>query len=221
MKRILALTLAVIFLLLGFASCSDKEKTVKAAYNEENQLVADNGVVYNYAPGGYQPTNQAGEYGVIDNVMQEKLYRIGELDPEKWITTEYSGFATTVYYAADIGLPTLKEMDPKLCYICEEDEAVISQYTLGGGDLSDVDKERELICEVIDLISDESIEAEMWPRVFADESYVLKFYSEDWPAIYYCLEYVREGGNGYVYDYISKKCINIGDRLEGYFGNAQ
>jgi hypothetical protein len=85
--------------------------------------------------------------------------------------------------------------------------------------LENIDDERELIDKIVSLVGDESIEAEMWPRVNSGESFVLKFYSEKWPAIYYCLEYVREGKNGYVYDYLSKKCINVGDILEGYFGS--
>lgn len=218
MKRSISLFLA--FCLLFLVSCGS-QKTVKAVYNDKSQLEAENGVTYNYAPGGYQPTNQGAEYGLIDSVMQEKLYAIGDVDPEKWLTTEYAGFATTVYYAESIKLPTLSELQPELCYICEEDEAVISHYTLGSGELENIDDEREVIEKTVSLIGDESVEAEMWPRVNSDESFVLKFYSEKWPAIYYCVEYVREGGSGYVYDYISKKCINIGDILEGYFGSEQ
>ena len=219
MKRAVALILALSLLFL--ASCGAKgEKSIEASYNENSQLVADNGVTYNYAPGGYQPTVQGKEVGVIDSPLEEKLYAVGENDTKKWLTTEYAGFATTVYYADSITLPTLAELSPKLCYICEEEETVISQYTLGGGDLTEVDEERDIINKIIEMVGDESVEAEMWPRL-SGESYVLKFYSEDWPSIYYCLEFVRDGENGYVYDYISKKCINIGNILEGYFGNAQ
>ena len=218
MKRALSLFLALSLLFL--VSCGNA-KNVKATYNEKSQLVADNGVTYNYAPVGYQPTNQGSEYGLIESVLEEKLYTIGENDPEKWLTTEYAGFATTVFYAESITLPTLAELDPSLCYICEEEETVISHYTLGSGELENIDDERELIEKMITLKGDESIEAEMWPRAVGEESYVLKFYSEKWPAIYYCLEYVREGGNGYLYDYISKKCINIGNILEGYFGSEE
>lgn len=218
MKRFLALFLA--FCLLFLVSCG-AEKNVKAVYNDKSQLEADNGVTYNYAPGGYQPTNQGDEYGLIESVMEEKLYRISDLDPEKWLTTEYAGFATTVFYAESITLPSLADLEPELCYICEEDEAVISHYTLGSGELENIDDERELIEKIVSLIGDESVEAEMWPRVNSDEAFVLKFYSEKWPAIYYCVEYVREGEGGYVYDYISKKCVNVGNILEGYFGNEQ
>ena len=55
MKRALSLFLCLSLLFL--VSCGNA-KNVKATYNEKSQLVADNGVTYNYAPGGYQPTNQ-------------------------------------------------------------------------------------------------------------------------------------------------------------------
>ena len=193
---------------------------VKAEKNEEGQLVADNGVTYNRVPIGYQPVSQGEEYGVIKGVLEEKLYCVGSFDPKEWLTTESAGMATGVYCKEGIEIPALSELEPDLCYICQVGENVFSVYTLGDADNGALDKEKGKIEKIVEMLLDESVEAEMWPR-YSDETYSLMFYSENWPTLYYCVDYMRESGGNYVYDYASKKCINVGDLLEEYFGDAE
>ena len=218
MKRIVSLLALTALLLCTLCSCSAKIE--KMSYNEDGRLVAKNGCVYKYAPVGYEPTEQGEEYGLIDSVLSEKLYRIGDMDPKKWLATEYTGATTTVFYGEDIELPTLRALDPKLCYLCESDENTYAFYTLGAPDGKNVDKEREVISELVEMLLDENAKTALWPRGETDESYDLKLYSENWPAIYYNLEYVREGSGNYVYDSVNRKCINVGDLLEEFFENA-
>ena len=217
MKRIISVFTVIALLLCSLASCA---KTEKMSYDEEGRLVAKNGRAYKYAPVGYEPTEQGEEYGLIDSVLSEKLYRIGELDPKEWLTTEYTGATTTVFYSEDIELPTLSELDPELCYLCEEEENTYSFYTLGDPEGKNADKEREIIDKLVKMLTDEDAKAALWPRGETDESYDLKLYSKEWPAIYYNLEYVREGSGNYVYDSVNRKCINVGDLIEEYFENA-
>ena len=216
MKRI-SLVLSCLALIAAFLVSCSSGGMVTMEYNEEGILVADNGREYYYAPVGYEPTSQGDEYGEIDGVLSEKLYCIGDIDPKKWITTEYSGATTTVFYSTDIQLPELSELEPDTAFICEQDENVYSVYTLGDPENDKVDEERAIIAKIIEMLCDESIESEIWPRATTTEVYDIKLYSEDWPAIYYNLEYSREGSGNYVYDRVSKRCINIGDLLEGYF----
>ena len=219
MKRAASVLICAVLCFL-LVSCGEN-KTVLMDYNEEGLLVSDK-ASYKYAPVGYEPTNQGEEYGAIESGLKEKLYRIGDLDPEEWLTTEYTGASTTVYYSEDIELPTLRELSPKLLYICEQgDNAnIYSVYTLGDSANGKVDSEREKIDKIVSMLYDESVESELWPRGEQSESYSLKLYSEDWPAIYYNLVYVREGENNYVYDRVEKRCINIGTLLEGYIENT-
>ena len=226
MKKILCTALSIALVASLLASCSKKVKLLELEYNEEGLLVCENGDVYKYAPiMAYEPTNQGTEYGVLtvrsENgaTREDKIYRIGEEDPGKWLTTEYTGGTTTVYYSQDITLPTLADLDPQLCYICEEGEAVFAIYTIGDPANKAIDMERAVINDMTDLILDEETEPELWPRVNSEEAYSLKLYSDKWPAIYYCLEYVREGGVGYIYDPISRKCVNAGTLLERYFAD--
>lgn len=218
MKKIICLFLSLVLLSLSLISCSS-EKIEKMKYNDEGFLEGDK-ATYNYAPVGYEPTSQDAQYGLIDGVLEEKLYRIGDIDPEKWLTTEYTGSTTTVYYSSDITLPTLSEMNPELCYVCEQGDNIYSIYTLGDPENEKVDVEREIIGKIIEILCDENVESSIWPRGEGKETYNLKMYSDKWPAIYYNLVYVREGENNYVYDRVTKRCVNIGDLIEGCFEKA-
>lgn len=214
MKRIISIFLSIVILSLSLMSCS--AKIVKMEFSENSTLVAEDGTVYKYAPVGYEPTEQGEEYGLIEGIMEEKLYKIGDMDPTLWLTTEYSGAATTVYYSESIELPSVEELSPRLCYICEQGEKAYSIYTLGSSEGED-----SVIKELISAICDEEAEPEIWPRSDADETYMLKFYSEKWPAIYYNLVYAKCESGGYIYDRASKKCVAIGDILNGYIENGK
>ena len=69
MKRIISLALAIAFV-LSLCSC---KKIVNMEYTESGDLKGENGVLYKYAPLGYEPTVQGEEYGLIKGVMEEKL----------------------------------------------------------------------------------------------------------------------------------------------------
>lgn len=215
MKRAIAFFLAI--LLLCLSSC--QSGTVKLEFNEEGLLEGPDGAVYDFVSIGYEPTSQGEKYGVCEYKLTEELYRIGELDPEEWLTTEYAGAATTIYYSADITLPTLSELSPDLCHICETGDEVASIYTLGGGHQPEA--EREAMEKIIEMLSDESVEASLWPRMNATGYLDLKFYSEDWPAIYYNLDYAREGDQNFVYDRVSRKCVEVGDLIERFLGDGK
>ena len=212
MKKRIAILLSLFMTASLLCSCGG---TVNMEYNSEGYIEAENGDLYNYAPVGYEPTNQGKEYGLIDGTIPEKVYCIGDIDPGEWITSEYAGAATTVYYSADIELPTLSDMGAGLCYICEQGDKVYSLYTIGDPANGDVDNERAVIKKIIDAISDEQTKSELWPRS-SGTIYNLKFYSEEWPAIYYNLLYCRDGGEDYVYDRVSKKCVSVGDAIKGF-----
>lgn len=217
MKRLVSVFTVVALLCCGLCSCS---KIEKMTYNDDGRLVAKNGRVYKYAPVGYEPTEQGEEYGIIDSILSEKLYRIGDIDPEEWLTTEYTGATTTVFYSENIELPTLAELNPELCYICEEEANTYAFYTIGDPSSKTSKSEVEIIEKLIKMLTDEDAKVSLWPRGETDESYDLKLYSKNWPAIYYNLEYVREGSGNYVYDSVNRKCINVGDLLEDFFEHA-
>jgi len=216
MKRFLSLILALTIVAVSLASC---KKVVKMEYTDEGDLRCENGTVYKYAPLGYEPTVQGEEYGLIEGVMEEKLYKIGDISPDEWLTTEYAGSATLVFYNADLDLPTLSEMKCDTVYICEQDVNTYSVATVGGEDSKDLDRDRDVINKLLEAVCDTEAENEIWPRGDAKETFRLKMYSADWPAIYYSLTYAVCTGGNYVYDRVTKRCVNVGELLTPYLEN--
>lgn len=205
-KIISALALAMSVMML--ASCS---RVIKMNYNDDGALCGGD-AEYRFAPLGYEPTAQSEEYALIDNEMQETLYTIGDCDPKQWLTTEYAGAATMVYYSTDITLPDLEEMKPEKMYVCRQDVSVNSIAVLGGTDEDD-----KVIADIIAMLNDNSIEDEIWPRGDVSETYQLKFYSSDWPAIYYNVVFAIGAKGNYFYDRVNSRCISAGDVLDELF----
>lgn len=204
--------------MLLLSSCA---RTVKMSFSEDGTLEGG-GNSYRFAPVGYEPTFQGDEYGEITGTLEEKLYKIGDCDPAKWLATEYSGASTLVYYSTDITLPTLAEMKPVNCFICEQDATAFSICALGvegdGIENEAVTHDREVIAKMVEMVT-AGDEDEIWPRNDLKYTYDLKFYSPDWPAIYYNVVYAVCGGGNFLYDRVTGNCINAGDILLEYYEN--
>lgn len=210
MKKALSLLLAIWLCVLFLVSCS---RTVKLNFSDDGTLQGG-GVTYKFAPVGYEPTYQGEEYGLITGTLEEKLYKIGSCDPKKWLTTEYSGAATLVYYDSDITLPTLAELEPSKCYICEQDKTSFSVYTLGEDEESRL-HDSEVISTLVKML-EKGDEDELWPRSDIIQTYNLKFYSPKWEAIYYNVVYAVCGGGNFLYDRVTGNCVNAGNILSEY-----
>ena len=209
MKKLLAIILSLCAVFL--VSCS---RTVKMSFAEDGTLTGG-GASYKFAPVGYEPTYQGEEYAVIKGTLEEKLYKIGDCDPKKWLATEYSGAATLVYYSTDITLPTLQEMEPTLCFICEQEANAFSVYTVGENEETR-EHDLQVISQLVEMLKDGD-ENEIWPRSDVNYTYNLKFYSPDWEAIYYNVVYAVCGGGNFLYDRVTGNCVNAGSLLEEYY----
>lgn len=212
MKKTLAFFLALCALFL--VSCN---RTVKMSFDQDGTLKGG-GVSYKFAPVGYEPTYQGEEYALITGTLEEKLYKIGNCDPEKWLATEYSGATTLVYYSADITLPTLSQMEPDKCFICEQDASTFSVYTIGEDEQSR-EHDREVISTLVKML-EKGDEEELWPRDDIKYTYNLKFYSPKWEAIYYNVVYAVCDGGNFLYDRVTGNCVNAGDILLEYYDNT-
>lgn len=211
--RAIALLCAVLLAASLLCSCSSLKKFT---YDSDGVLTgAGAGNGYRYAPLGYEPVAVGDGYALIDNEMQEVLYRIGHEDPEKWLTTEYVGSATMVYYSTDIDLPDLREMEPEKVLFCDRGDTPNCIYTI-----DKQDGDRALIEKLVELLYGEEAEEGIWPRSDINESYSLKFYSSDWPAIYYNVTYADCAGGNFIYDRVTGRCVDVGAILEKYYENS-
>ena len=211
-RKVISLVLLISVVCIVFSGC---QRLVKFNFTEDGKLT-DGRNFYKYAPSGYEPTFQGDVYGVIKETLEENLYRIGTNDPMDWLTTEYSGLATLVYYNENIPLPGIMEMNPGLCYICEQDSTSMSIYTVG----EKGQEEQAVIDYLIAASSDESAEEEIWPRTDCSSVYHLKFYSDDYPAIYYNMIFAYNSSDYYLYDCVTKRCVRIENVLAPYYENT-
>lgn len=162
-------------------------------------------LAYTPAPTTYQPVSIGEAYAYYEK-SKMTLYEIDGVDPKDWITQEYAGSATTVFYSDDYSLPTLEEMNPNKVYVCSNEEITYSIATI---------EDKEIITELIDIfINGEYVD---WPLVDAINTFELKFHSDDnYSFLYYNLTYGEFPEGKFVYDRNTKRCVMIGDLLDDY-----
>ena len=174
----------------------------------DGKITSEDGASYTPAPMGFQPCNAGKKCAVRDKYFD--LYQLLDLDgkaipKEDWLTEEYAGNATSVYYGDGIELPDFTEIAFSRCYVCEEDETVSF--------VSDTD-DRALIGSLIDRIANGK---DSTGRL--DDSkytYTLKFYSEDYPGIFFSVDYiVYDDGAAYLYSICNKKWAEATGMLDG------
>ena len=198
MKKIISaiLVFASLFVL---SSCGK----VSFEYRDGGLVNKKSDEIYNALPVGFEPCGVGDEYGKFGEFS---LYRVvginGEEISDDWITEEYSGSATTVFFNGEI--PSFRDINYDVCYICEEDANVISVAQT---------ENREIIDGILSSLDKD--EKALWPRTDLLASYTLKLYSTEYPAVFYSLVYcICESGN-YIYDRASGSCVEVGGLLAG------
>lgn len=204
MKKIIALLLTAASL-LSFSACS--ASLVNFKYEDGKLINKGQKLEYYAAPTNYEPVSvgeQFGYYKKTDLI----LYEIAGLDPKEWLTQEYAGSATTIFYSTDITLPTLSELEPTKVYICTGDTITYALATV---------ENEAVVSKLVDLF--ENGEYEEWPLINSIETYELKFYSEDkYPHIYYNLTYGEFEEGKFIYDRTTKRSVRIDEVLAEYIG---
>lgn len=202
--RIRAAGAAVLAAVL-LVSCS--AKLVNLTYVNGQMINKSKHLAYNAAPLNYEPVAVGEEFAYYGKANLT-LYEIVGLDPKEWLTEAYAGTATTVFYDADLTLPTLSEMHPTKVFVCMNEEITFSVATV---------EDKAVIDRLVDLF--ENGEYAEWPLVGSLSTYELKFYSEEeYPRIYYNLTYGEFPEGKFLYDRQTKRSVMIGDLLDGYVG---
>lgn len=198
--KLLSLIFALVFVL---CACSSSLVTLK--YENGQMINSWSGLKYNAAPLNYQPFS-VGEPYALYKKGNLTLYEIEGLDPKKWLTEEYSGGLTTVFYNPSETLPSLAEMEATKVYICYEDEVTYAVAEINDG---------EVINKLIDLYVNG--EHEEWPMLDSIQTFELKFYSENkYPHLYFNLTYGEFSSGKYLYDSTTKRSVNIGNLIDEY-----
>ncbi len=202
MKKTLCCVLAALVL----TGCS--ANLVNLEYKEGQLINKRLKLAYNAAPTNYEPVSVGNPYGYYKD-MNMTLYEIAGLDPKEWLTQEYAGSATTIFYSDDQTLPTLTEMSPNKIHICTGET-----ITYGVASVED----SAVVGQLVDLyMNGEAVE---WPMLDSLDTYELKFVSVTHPHLYYNLTYYEYEEGIYIYDRNSKRCVEIGDLLENWIENS-
>lgn len=165
------------------------------------------GLAYNAAPTTYQPYSIGDAYGYYKD-SDMTLYQVTGTDPKEWLSQEFAGSATTVFYNENITLPTLEELEPTAIYLCTNTEVTFALATVEDG---------ELIDRVVDLfVNGTPVE---WPLLDAELTLDIKFHSaEKYPHLYYNLYYGEFPEGKFLYDRNTKHCVEVGDIFIDYVG---
>ena len=205
MKKIFAVLAAAALLLTALASC--RGDLVTLTY-EDGQLVNKRAkLAYTPAPLNYEPASVGEEYAYYKKADMT-LYEIVGLDPREWLTEEYAGTATTIFYGEGITLPTLRGMDPDRFYLCISASRTISLATV---------EDAEIIAALLDLY--ENGEQTEYPLACSVANYELKFHSEEYPNLDYNLTLGVFPEGNFLYDRQSRRSVEIGSLLDAWIGS--
>lgn len=197
-KKTRFLLLLLLCVSLCFTSC---DNLIRVTYKDGYYVDTVNNIKYFNASVSYEPVSVGAEYAKYNDIV---LYKIAGADPTQWMTEAYEGIGS-IFYAEDVALPTLSEMNPIAVYVCGSETKTISLSTV---------EDADVIAQLCSLIENgEQTEAGSYKN-----SYYLKFSSEAYPFLYYSVVYIiGDNGGRYAYDRGTKKCVDIGYLLETYF----
>ena len=202
---LLILTLAAILL----QSCGEKSYD---NYTYSDGKISSGDKTYISAPMGFQPCGVGEKCAVRDGAFD--LFTLLDLDGkavpvDEWMTEGYAGAASSVYYREGLTLPAYTEIDYDAMYLCREDVNIISIATVTDG---------ELIGKLIALMKNGA------SLVMLDEpvaTYTLKFYSAEYPAIFFSLDYLVYEDASFIFNRGQKTYAEVTGLLDSFIDEAQ
>lgn len=212
MKKITSAILIISMLLCGVILSSCEEGFEEFTYNDGRIVSEDDGRAYIPAQIGFQPCGVGEKCALRDGAFD--LYEVLDADgnavsTDDWLTEEYAGAATSVYYREGITLPAYYEIDYDECYLCEEKSTYIKFATID---------DKELIDTLIGKAAGGA------SAVILDDptaSYTLKFHSKDYPAILYSVDYLVFEDGAYLFNRTDRTYADVAGLLDDYIGPAE
>jgi len=202
-----ALTLCMFF----FTSCGDSLE--QYVYKDGKIVSEDSSKSYIAAPMGFQPCGVGQKCAVRDGAFD--LYQVQDINGknisvDEWMTEEYAGSATSVYYRDTLTLPSFSEIDYDVCYVCEEDTTVVSIATI---------EDKDIIGTLISRIAngDSSFPTLDEPTTV----YKLKFYSAEYPSVFYSIDYLIFEDGAYLFNRGTRTYAEASSLIDGYIDSAE
>lgn len=172
-RKLIALCLTLLVLPFLLISCG-KTLTESASGIKDSTTKIN----YNHASVTYEPVELGKKYGTlkVGEKVSLALYRIEGLDPTEWLATE----DMNVLYADSVTLPSLADMEPTGLQICAKDVSVHVLRRIG---------DAEVVRAVTSAWTDN--DSLTYPSRMPQKVYKLRFESELYPSLYYCVTYIE------------------------------
>ena len=176
---------AVLFLAIYIAKMPDKVTFKKT---DDGFLDQKTGITYTFVtPYVYEPkrvySDEEFVYGTMDG---DEVYEIEGADTKKWLARKLPTGVITVYCATDITPPELNEFEADSVTVYEEDVFAIEIASIT--DKNDVSEVVSEYCGGNEVSKPDNVK----------KVYNLRFSSEKYPFLYYCVQFV-EAEDGYYY----------------------
>lgn len=176
----------------------------------EAYLDADRGVTYLLAPMyAYEPV----EY-IADPYAKgggDYFYPMNGVSPQDYLAREVAEDIFDVYYNQELSLPSLAAFETSDVVVCVDNSGRPSGLPL----VFSKDELADILHEILDGMAIESLTGEV------EAVYTLRFISERYPFLYYCVKYVVTDGGSYYYDYVSETYTRawdvVDDHLREYY----
>ena len=198
LKRILCA--ALVLCAVSLTACEEKIRVdVHLTYDaERDALVEDSrGLDYRFASVSYEPATITEPYADWEDVI---LYTVKGWDPRELLTEAYSGIGGLLY-AADKPLPALADMNCSEILVCTSSSMTVC--------LSTVDDE-EVVTEAVNQLTQGAL---VDLPEDGQETYHLKFRSDDYEGLYYSVLFIIRGdgeeGDYFLYDRGTKRCVEV------------
>lgn len=194
----------LLFSALAFGGCSRKLES-------QGMRIIDkkSGSAYSFMPAYLAPAARSKKaYGkaTFSGASQE-LYTINGLDASEWLCTEWGDI---LYSGTDV-INTLADFAPARAYICDTESTVSIALLEIKGDDVDAIRERWMTGDAAAEISAEP-----------SKTYVLRFESDKFPGIYYCISLYEYADKVLLYSkYEGARRVDATDIMEGFlFGDT-
>ena len=198
---VVAIVLSIVTNLPHYASFTVKGDTF---------LDGDTDITYYRAPSGaYEPVTYYNRvYGKWEELT---VHEIKGAEPKEWLALELSLGICDIFYAEDVTLPTLRDFDSTRILVCVDTE-------------SDVDCIIKVTDEAdLHTVTEEILTAaQVTPPSENSGVYTLRFESQSYPFLYYCVKYVVGTDGSYCYyDYAAGEYRKASALVNEYIARAK
>lgn len=204
-KTVIFVAVAIILLFGVLAVFEVIPLSVK--FQEKDGTYTDPSTGKVYLPADFSVYELCGEYypdEVYGTMSGDNVYVIKDVSKSKWLIRKHSDDLFTLYYEQTQILPSLFELEADKILICTDGGVVSVEAKV---------ENSEHIAAVLQAI--EKNERADKPDG-AVRSYNLRFMSEKYPWLYYCVKYTVNEIGGYFYLYDENVYIKAGAVLDSY-----